>query len=303
MNEIVNQYSFPLDVWNRIFSELPNKGRMLNSRVCKLFQQINNNLPTEFWKNWAKEVIPDTAWVSTQEPIDWKASVIERCEIELSIDNFHETVGTLHGKLGNSNVAKDKWLLAGYVGTFYEIFSLLHGGRDKNLDILKLLEFKMSSSSLTDHFSAEEIGIVYPKELKKINHDDDDEHTGYACRGGIGSAQNCIGDYLKGKRNLIYSGEMVRIPKIRELSLRGNSEDEIEMIALESYECAAAQGYPPAFYNLGKCYEYGFGTGIDPKLAFDWYKGGAAYGHSKATYRLGKCYEMGIGCTIDLIVR
>ncbi len=307
MNTISNQYTLPNDVWNRILSELPNKERILCSRVCKLFQQINNSLPSHFWQNWATEILPENAVVETKDLLHWKKMVIDRCRIEKSYKNFNSSLIQLKSDIGKSTFAKDLWLLGGYLAN---VKNIIHSIKEKIYADDEFLgfsvnEFKKDSCSLekTVCFDKDLSWRTRPEAIfkKTCVTDDDNEHSGYAAWvGNLAAAQNYFGDYLKGKRNRSFD-EDVDGPNSRTSELEaGKSKETLDKCAFESYEKAAQQDYPPALYNLGKCYEFGFGCIQDHSKAFKSYLKGAKLGHAKALYRLGKCYEMGIGCTINL---
>lgn len=58
---------------------------------------------------------------------------------------------------------------------------------------------------------------------------------------------------------------------------------------------AASRNYAPAIYNLGLCYENGFGVTVNEKMALELYKSAAAMKHPGALYNLGIFYGQGRG--------
>ena len=66
------------------------------------------------------------------------------------------------------------------------------------------------------------------------------------------------------------------------------------------YEKAANQGYAPAQYNLGVCYENGRGVVQSYEKAAFWFKKAANQGDAQAQFYLGVCYENGLGVKKDL---
>jgi len=69
--------------------------------------------------------------------------------------------------------------------------------------------------------------------------------------------------------------------------------------AFEFYRKAAENGYAPAFYCLGRCYEEGEGVNRDLNLAIEWYTKAANKGNVDAQYSLYLCYENGKGVKED----
>ena len=59
------------------------------------------------------------------------------------------------------------------------------------------------------------------------------------------------------------------------------------------YRAAAEQGYAEAQYNLGVCYENGYGVTKDLTQAVYWYKKAAGQGLATAQFNLGVCYTKG----------
>ena len=70
--------------------------------------------------------------------------------------------------------------------------------------------------------------------------------------------------------------------------------------AFEWYKKSAEQGYASAQCNLGYCYEKGIGVDVNKHKAFEWYKKSAEQGNASAQYNLGYCYRNGIGVDVDI---
>lgn len=71
--------------------------------------------------------------------------------------------------------------------------------------------------------------------------------------------------------------------------------------AIEWYRRAAEQGYAPAQFSLGVCYNYGHSVTQDFAEAAKWYRKAAEQGFAKAQNSLGFCYENGEGVTKDIL--
>jgi TPR repeat protein len=69
--------------------------------------------------------------------------------------------------------------------------------------------------------------------------------------------------------------------------------------AVEWYKQAAAQGNAYGQYNLGYCYDNGYGVTQDLSKAVEWYKQAAAQGNASGQNDLGYCYQHGQGVTQD----
>lgn len=66
------------------------------------------------------------------------------------------------------------------------------------------------------------------------------------------------------------------------------------------YRAAAERGDAQAQFQLGQCYEKGFGVEIDSAAAVQWYTRAADQGDPDALYSLGLCYYYAIGVPEDL---
>lgn len=98
---------------------------------------------------------------------------------------------------------------------------------------------------------------------------------------GDKKAQNKVGDaYYLGK---IYSA----------------SDSKDYVTAVEWYRKSAEQGYAPAQYNLGNCYEKGHGVSQSYSEAAKWYKLAAEQGHVESQCNLGLLYQNGLGVKKD----
>lgn len=63
---------------------------------------------------------------------------------------------------------------------------------------------------------------------------------------------------------------------------------------------AIDQNYPPALFEMAKCYYFGVGVRINDKKAFNFMKRAAEKGFAAAYYPLGKMYEYGHGIGFNL---
>jgi len=62
---------------------------------------------------------------------------------------------------------------------------------------------------------------------------------------------------------------------------------------------AAEDGNAKAQYNIGMCFENGYGVDPDYSKAVYWYRKAAEQGNADALYSFGKCYEKGYGISKD----
>jgi len=69
--------------------------------------------------------------------------------------------------------------------------------------------------------------------------------------------------------------------------------------SIEWFRKAAVQGYPPAEYQMGQVYDFGFGAQQDDTLALDWYRKAASHGNVPAARALGDFYRKGRGVPAD----
>ncbi|MDO4949303.1 MAG: tetratricopeptide repeat protein [Bacteroidales bacterium] len=67
--------------------------------------------------------------------------------------------------------------------------------------------------------------------------------------------------------------------------------------AVKWYRKVAEQGFAPAQYKLGVCYDYGKGVTQSDTEAVKWYRKAAEQGEADAQYELGWCYYEGKGVT------
>lgn len=56
---------------------------------------------------------------------------------------------------------------------------------------------------------------------------------------------------------------------------------------------AAAQQYPPAEFQMGQLYDFGFGVGQNDQEALRWYRRAAIHGHAAAQRAVGEFYHKG----------
>ena len=69
--------------------------------------------------------------------------------------------------------------------------------------------------------------------------------------------------------------------------------------AFSLYARSRDMGYPPAISRLARCYEYGYGTKKDRRIAFGLYLECVENKDYTAAYDLGRCYAYGIGTRFD----
>ena len=69
--------------------------------------------------------------------------------------------------------------------------------------------------------------------------------------------------------------------------------------AIEWFRKAAAQQYPPAEFQIGQLYDFGFGVVQSDGEALSWYRSAAEHGHAAAERAVGDFYQKGRGVTAD----
>ena len=69
--------------------------------------------------------------------------------------------------------------------------------------------------------------------------------------------------------------------------------------AIEWFRKAAAQQYPPAEFQIGQLYDFGFGVVQSDGEALSWYRRAAEHGHAAAERAVGDFYQKGRGVTAD----
>ena len=81
-------------------------------------------------------------------------------------------------------------------------------------------------------------------------------------------------------------------------SFYGRGEPENKSAAVKWYEKAAEQGIANAQYNLGYCYEKGYGVTKDKEQAMQWYKKAADQGHESAKEAIDGMESGGMGAAV-----
>ena len=69
--------------------------------------------------------------------------------------------------------------------------------------------------------------------------------------------------------------------------------------AIEWFRKAAAQQYPPAEFQIGQLYDFGFGVVQSDGEALSWYRRAAGQGHAAADRAVGDFYQKGRSVTAD----
>jgi len=69
--------------------------------------------------------------------------------------------------------------------------------------------------------------------------------------------------------------------------------------AIPLLQALADEGYMPAQFLMGFCYENGTGVPQDDAKAAEWYGKAAEQGDAEAQYKLSYCYEYGCGVEKD----
>lgn len=85
--------------------------------------------------------------------------------------------------------------------------------------------------------------------------------------------------------------------ELYELAMRhiyGDGVPEDNELALRLLTQAHDMGHVEATYNLGICYHYGFGTGVDLAKAYELYRESADGGYGKGMELVGRFHNQGI---------
>jgi len=70
--------------------------------------------------------------------------------------------------------------------------------------------------------------------------------------------------------------------------------------AVQWFRRAAARRFPPAEFQMGQLYDFGFGVPKDDRRALDWYLKAAQHGVAAASRAVGDFYRRGRGVETDL---
>lgn len=70
--------------------------------------------------------------------------------------------------------------------------------------------------------------------------------------------------------------------------------------AVQWFRKAAARRFPPAEFQMGQLYDFGFGVPKDDRRALDWYLKAAQHGVAAASRAVGDFYRRGRGVETDL---
>ena len=143
----------------------------------------------------------------------------------------------------------------------------------------------------------------YEKAIKWYNKAKDDGYEGAKFR--IERLRNK--GLLKGNVGKVLAPKNT-IESIREgNSVRDNNKyaQQGNLVAKETFfeknERLMKQGSLEAMYNLGYCYEFGFGVTERKYRAFTWYKRAAEQGYLRAQFELANCYFNGKGVEKDIV--
>ncbi len=162
----------------------------------------------------------------------------------------------------------------------------------------------------------------FPRDMDRVLH-----YFKRAASLGKSSAYKMLGDmFYEGelvKANLAYAIELYELgaregdracrEKARELNEQRENhyltaskiKESNPALAFYHYAMSTAMGYVPSHKGLARCFEYGIGTKIDRRQAFNWYKIAEERGDFDAGCDLGRCYARGIGTpfNFDLAIK
>ena len=71
--------------------------------------------------------------------------------------------------------------------------------------------------------------------------------------------------------------------------------------SIDWFRKAAAQQYPPAEFQMGQLYDFGFGVAQNDGEALSWYRKAADHGHAAAQRVVGDFYQKGRGVAADAL--
>ena len=92
-------------------------------------------------------------------------------------------------------------------------------------------------------------------------------------------------------------GKALNAQELFQLAMKhiyGDGVPEDNELAVRLLTQAHDMGHVEASYNLGICYHYGYGTGVDLAKAFDLYLASANAGYGKGMELVGRFYNRGI---------
>ncbi|MDE5787552.1 MAG: sel1 repeat family protein [Bacteroidaceae bacterium] len=191
-------------------------------------------------------------------------------------------------------------------------------------DSIKAIELLLKSASQNFPWAANCLGNIYSKDSTNSYYDIKKAVEYYEL-----GANNGADRAMTNLANLYINGEGVKpdykkamqlrtdaILGLLELAQKGDASaqqrlgvnladgigvPENEKAGYEWIKKSADQGYTPAQYGMGICYQYGYG-GVkkDTKEAFEYYLKAANKGDEAALYRIAQCYKDGIGVENDL---
>lgn len=164
-----------------------------------------------------------------------------------------------------------------------------------------------SSDGMVAHGDCLRCGILYQdkkeafkwyKNAAKKNNRHAIYYLGVCFRDGVGVAR----DYKVAFENFnkAYAmGHMWAANALAGFYFEGLVVDKNLIEAFKLWEEASANGDTIAYSNLGRCYMFGQGTEIDPKLGCYWYEKSADAGYVAAQFFLGELYYNGASPAVE----
>ncbi len=270
MNIDCNFFSLPHEVKKHILYEsgLQLKDMASCNQVCKLFDEIGRE--SNFWERRARILVN---WTEvTDSSFKWKDWVIDFKKTERII------LDTISGVIKTALVLPQDTPLK---STQYE-----------------QLEYYKNSNHPETQFR---IGEAYIENLGAKDKYQGLYYLNKSANQNYLKALNYVGKlFEEGKEDLyIFVDLNSAIEHYHGAAKQGDKEAPFRVFAC--YEKQALKGYASSAYNLGLCYENGFGCKPDPVKAFEYMQKAADQGHALAQNNLGIYYKKGIGCTPDPI--
>ncbi len=194
-----------------------------------------------------------------------------------------------------------------HTGALYRLGHLYFDGSGVKEDKKKAFELWLRGAELEDTDAMIQLGECY--EVGNGVPEDTSEAEKWfrlAIEHGSEYARECLDALLEAKKNLqaAEQGDPEAWLALGEYFFQRDSNEE----AVKWYRRAAEWKDPSreavpsvaaAQYQLGRCYEHGWGVEKDGAEAVKWYRLAAERGYDLARLQLSECYETGIGVAKD----
>jgi hypothetical protein len=116
-----------------------------------------------------------------------------------------------------------------------------------------------------------------------------------AARAGT-DADDDVEQAIASARGRAAAGDAVAQFSLGSLAYFGSDDTAV---AIDWFRRAAAQEYPPAEFQMGLMYDFGFGVAADEEAALAWYRRAAQHGSAAGARAVGDFYRRGRGVVAD----